>query len=139
MLNRQKKTAMTQQMWGDIGTQGKMLLDKMKEISAHRIVIVCLHESTDSVPGYENELVPSVGCLASPTIKKALYGVTNYAFHTFISDSVDPQTSRHTISYQMHIGVNPYYWTKFQTSDQSRVPYAMVNPTYDKILVLIKG
>lgn len=139
LLTLYKKKQMTQQMWGDLGTQIKMLLDKMKELSATRYVIVTFHESTETVEGYEQELIPSVGCLASPGVKKTLYGTTNYAIHTFIYNYVDPKTAKSYPVFSAHVGTNPFYWTKFQHPDNVQIPEVIYNPDYNQIISLIKA
>lgn len=134
-----KKKQMTQQMWGDLGTQIKILLDQMKEISNHRYVIVTFHESVESLEGYEQELTPSVGCFTSPSVKKALYGIANYAIHTFIYNYLDPQTQKSTPVFSAHVGTNPYYWTKFQHASNVEIPEIIFNPNYEEIHKLMKA
>lgn len=139
MLKTMKKKSMTQQMWGDLGTQVKMLLDHMKELAEKRYIIVTFHESPEVIEGYEQELTPNVGCFVSPSIKKALYGVTNYAIHTFIYNYLDPQTQKSIPVFSAHLGTNPFYWTKFQRPSSVQIPEVLYNPTYTELLKYMKG
>lgn len=133
ILNFYKKKQMTQQMWGDLGTQIKILLDKMKEISNNRYVIVTFHESTETIEGYEQELTPNVGCFTSPSVKKALYGITNYAIHTFIFNYVDQKTNKSVPVFSAHVGTNPFYWTKFQHPENVQIPEIIYSPDYKQL------
>ena len=133
------KKQMTQSMWGDLGTQIKILLDLMKELSYDRFVVVSFHENTESIEGYEQELMPSVGVTASPTVRKALYGTTNYALHTFIYNHVDPKTQIATPYFALHVGTNQFYWTKFQSPTPEKVPPIMFNPTFEELYKLMSG
>lgn len=139
MLKLMKKKSMTQQMWGDLGTQVKMLLDSMKLLSENHYVIVTFHESPEVIEGYEQELLPNVGCFVSPSVKKALYGVTNYALHTFIYNYVDPNTQKSVPVFSVHVGTNPFYWTKFQRPSNVEIPEVIYNPTYEELFKYISG
>lgn len=140
ILDFYHKKSMTQQMWGDIVTQVKMLLDGMKELSKSKNIIVTFHESPEVIEGYEDEITPSVGCFVSAGVKKALYGITNYALHTFIYNYVEPNTNKSIPVFAMHVGTNPYFWTKFQKAPGSKpLPELIFNPDYEQIQQLRKG
>lgn len=133
------KKQMTQQMWSLLISQVKILLDKIKSLSRNRFVVVTFHENTETIEGYEEELVPSVGVFASPAVKKALYGNTNYAIHTFIYNHTDPKTQVATPYFAAHIGTNQFYWTKFQSPTPENIPAILFNPNFDELYKLMKG
>lgn len=137
MMSLLRKKAMTQQMWGDLGTQVKIILDSLKELATERIVVITFHESAEVIEGYEQELTPTVGCFVTPSIKKALYGVANYALHTFIYNYLDPATQKSMPVFALHIGTNPFYWTKFQRPDTVQIPEFIFNPTFTEVDKLI--
>ena len=127
-----KKTSMTQQMWGDLGEYIINCLKAMKELSETKNVIVTFYEDKEEAEGYENEIPThvSVGTVGN-MIRPFLCGIANYAIHTFIYDWVDPNTMKHSFYHACHVGVNPYYWTKFQTSKQ--VPEIVFNPSFEEL------
>lgn len=128
-----KKRKMEIQMWGDLGDYVSNVLMAMKDLSENKNVIVTFHEQPETVEGYENEITPnvSVGSYGN-VIKKTLYGIANYVIHTFIYDYVEPATMKSTYYFAAHVGVNPYYWTKFQTEHQ--VPDIIFNPSYEQLM-----
>ena len=70
-----------------------------------------------------------------------LEGMANYGIHmakmkkTVIKDDVEKEVVR----YVGQLGANSYYWTKLQIDPDIKVPEAIVNPTYDKIMKIING
>lgn len=133
-----KKKKMEIQMWGDLGDYFCSCLMAMKELSKYKTVIVSFHEQVDKVDGYENEIVPTVSIsVQGNVISKTLCGLANYAVHTFIYDYVDPTTMKSTPYHAMHLGVNPYYWTKFQS--EYPVPDIIFNPSYEEIEKIRQG
>ena len=126
------KTKMEIQMWGDLGDYFCSCLMAMKELSRTKTVIVSFHEQVDKVEGYENEIVPTVTIsVQGNVIAKTLCGLANYAVHTYMYDYTDPKTMKSIPYHAMHVGVNPYYWTKFQT--EYKVPETIFNPSYELV------
>lgn len=130
-LNKKK---MEIQMWGDLGEYIINCLKAMKELSLTKNVIVSFYEDTEEAEGYQNEIPThvSVGTVGN-MIRPYLCGIANYAIHTFIYDYVDGNM-KHSFFHACHVGVNPYYWTKFQTDKQ--VPEIVFDPSYDKLIQL---
>ena len=133
-----KKKKMEIQMWGDLGDYFSNALMAMKELSMTKNVIVSFHEQPETIEGYENEITPNVSiAVYGNVIKKTLYGIANYVIHMFIYDYVDPSTMKSSYYHAAHIGVNPYYWTKFQS--EFPVPDIIFNPSYDVLMDIKKG
>lgn len=133
-----KTKKMTQNMWGDFGDYGSNILVAMKELSRNKKVIVSFHEQPETIEGYENEITPSVTISSyGNMIKKTLYGIANYVVHTFIYDYVNPQTMKSQYYFSAHVGVNPYYWTKFQT--EHPVPEIVFDPSYEQMMKIKNG
>jgi hypothetical protein len=133
-----KKRKMEIQMWGDLGDYLSNVLMAMKELSKDKNVIVSFHEQPETIEGYENEITPNVSvAVYGNVIKKTLYGIANYVVHTFIYDYVDPATLKSQYYYASHVGVNPYYWTKFQS--EYSVPELVFNPSYQEMIKIKNG
>ena len=125
-------------MWGDLGDYFSNVLRAVKELSSTKQVVCSFHEQPETIEGYENEITPNVSvAVYGNVIKKTLYGIANYAIHTFVYDHVDPNTLKSTYYHACHVGVNPYYWTKFQT--ENKVPDIIFNPTYEQLLRIKDG
>ena len=126
------KAKMEIQMWGDLGEYLINCLKAMKELSKTKNVIVSFYEDTVEADGYQNEIPTHVSAqVVGNMIRPYLEGIANYAIHTFIYDYMDANM-KHSYYHACHVGVNPYYWTKFQTDKQ--VPEVVFNPSYDELI-----
>lgn len=139
----QKKKKMTQQMWGDLKIETEELIKIFHEVAATHVVALSCHEANDSIVGMDDEIIPDF--LPSTTKGARIYiqGMANYGIHfTKLQKTVTDKATgeeKEVVRYAAHLGANPYYWTKFQIDDSIKVPSTMVNPSYSKIINLIKG
>lgn len=137
----QKKKKMTQQAWGDLKVETEELIKIFHEVAATHIVALTCHESNDSIEGMEDEIIPDFRPNTTKGARTYLEGMANYGIHmakmkkTVIKDGVEKEVVR----YVGHLGANSYYWTKLQIDPDIKVPDAVVNPTYDKIMKIING
>lgn len=137
----QKKKKMTQQAWGDLKVETEELIKIFHEVAATHIVALTCHESNDSIEGMEDEIIPDFRPNTTKGARTYLEGMANYGIHmakmkkTVIKDGVEKEVVR----YVGHLGANSYYWTKLQIDPDIKVPEAIVNPTYDKIMKIIRG
>lgn len=137
----QKKKKMTQQAWGDLKVETEELIKIFHEVAATHIVALTCHESNDSIEGMEDEIIPDFRPNTTKGARTYLEGMANYGIHmakmkkTVIKDGVEKEVVR----YVGQLGANSYYWTKLQIDPDIKVPEAVVNPTYDKIMKIING
>lgn len=137
----QKKKKMTQQAWGDLKVETEELIKIFHEVAATHIVALTCHESNDSIEGMEDEIIPDFRPNTTKGARTYLEGMANYGIHmakmkkTVIKDGVEKEVVR----YVGQLGANSYYWTKLQIDPDIKVPDAIVNPTYDKIMKIING
>ena len=131
----QKKKKMTQQMWGDLKTETEEIIRLAYKLSLHTWVILSCHEAMDTVEGMEEEILPDARPSTTKGARTYLEGMANYGFHTtrLKKEIVDEGVEKTVVKYAMHIGPNPYYWTKLQTPKEIKVPSVMVNPTFAKL------
>lgn len=135
----QKKKKMTQQAWGDLKVETEELIKIFHEVAATHIVALTCHESNDSIEGMEDEIIPDFRPNTTKGARTYLEGMANYGIHmakmkkTVVKDGVEKDVVR----YVGHLGANSYYWTKLQIDPDIKVPDAIVNPTYDKIMKII--
>ena len=139
----QKKKKMTQQMWGDLKIITEELIKMFHEVAETHIVFLSCHEANDTIEGMDDEIIPDFGPSTSKGSRIYLQGMANYGIHfTKVKrDIVDKATGeeKEVVKYAVHLGPNPYYWTKLQIADGIKVPAMMINPTYDKIMSKIGG
>lgn len=130
-----KKKKMTQQMWGDLKTESEEIIRLAYKLALHTWVILSCHEAMDTVDGMEDEILPDARPSVSKGARTYLEGMANYGFHTtrLKKDIVEDGVDKTVVRYAMHIGPNPYYWTKLQTQKDVKVPNVMINPSFAKL------
>ena len=137
-----KNKRVTQQMWGDLKTDTEKLIKMAKTLSRFKTVVLTCHESTDVIEGMEDEIMPDVRPSVSKGARTYLESMANFGIHTTVIEkevTKNDGTSDTVVKHAAHIAPNPYYWTKLQKPASVKVPKMVVNPTYDKIIKLMKG
>ena len=137
-----KKKQMTQQMWGNLKVETEELIRIFHGISENHIVILTCHEVMDSIEGMEDEILPDVRPSVSKGARTYLEGMANYGLHTTkIQKTVVDKNGqeKEVVKFGIHLGANPYYWTKLQIDSSIKVPKLIINPTYNKIMKYING
>lgn len=132
---KKKKKKMTQQMWGDLKTDTEELIRLAYKLSLYTWVILSCHEAMDSIEGMEDEILPDARPSTTKGARTYLEGMANYGFHTtrLKKELVEDGVEKTVVRYAVHIGPNPYYWTKLQTPKEVKVPSVMINPTFAKL------
>lgn len=137
-----KNKKVTLQMWGEMKTDQEELIKLFHQLAKDRCVVLTCHESIDTINGYEDELTPDIRPSVSKGARTYLEGMSNFGIHTTVIEKERVKADG-TIQTQMrhaaHLASNPYYWVKTQKSADVKLPRLMLNPTYDKIIKLMKG
>jgi hypothetical protein len=136
-----KNKRMTQQMWGDIKTESEELVRLAHQLAGECWVILTCHESTDAFEGMEDEILPDIRPSVSKGTRTYLEGLANYGIHcTRVSRTViTADGEKELVRYAAHVGPNPYYWTKLQIPKDRKVPRLMINPSYEKLMKVVRG
>lgn len=139
----QKNRHMTQQMWGDLKVETEQLVRIFHEVAKTHVVALTCHEATDTIEGMDDEVIPDFGPSTSKGSRIYIQGMANYGLHfTKVKKTVvdkDTGEEKDVVKFAVHLGANPYYWTKLQIEDTIKIPSVMINPSYDKIINLIQG
>ena len=137
-----KNKKMTQQAWGDLLTETEECVRLAHKLSLKKWVILSCHEVTDSIEGMEDELLPDVRASVSKGARTYLEGMANYGIHMVkIQKEIDnPKTGEPEtrVRFSADIGPNPYYWTKLQVDPKTKVPKRIINPTFGKLMKVVK-
>lgn len=137
-----KGKRVTQQMWGDLKTDTEELIKEFKTLAINHIVVLTCHEVMDSIEGMEEEITPDVRPSVSKGSRTYLESMANFGVHlTVLTKEKDmPDGSTKTITaHAAHVAPNTYYWTKLQKPADVKVPQQVINPTYEKIINIMKG
>lgn len=138
----QKKKKMTQQAWGDLKVETEELIKIFHQVASTHIVALTCHESNDTIEGMEDEIIPDFRPNTTKGARIYLEGMANYGIHmakmkkTVVGKNGE---EKEVVRYIAHLGANSYYWTKLQTDPSIKIPAIVVNPTYDKIMSIVKG
>lgn len=133
-----KKKKMTQQMWGDLKVETEELIRYAHKLSLYIWVILSCHEAMDTIDGMEDEILPDARPIVTKGARTYLEGMANYGFHTtrLKREAIINGTEKTLVKYAIHIGPNPYYWTKVQIPKEVKVPAIMTNPSFSKLVKL---
>ena len=137
-----KSRRMTQQAWGDLKTDTETLIRKLKKLAQDRIVILTCHEVTDVFEGTDEELTPDVRPNISKGARTYLEGMANYGIHCTIvqkEKTLEDGSVKILKKHAVHLDSHPYYWVKTQKPASTKLPSLVLDPTYDKIIGLIKN
>lgn len=144
----------TQQQWGQIGLQVKGYLRALINLTAHGVnVVIIAHERGFKEDGESESVVPHVGAAMSPTTTGWLNGAVDNVCQTFIrpkyvtetvslGKGMPDQVLRKKVpgvEYCLRTAPSETYMTKFRVPRGFAKPDVIVDPTYDKILKIVKG
>jgi hypothetical protein len=124
-------------MWGDLGTDSQELIKLFWMLSDKKIVALTCHEISDAYEGYEDEIMPDIRPNVSKSARTYLEAMANFGIHTTVLKKTTDE-GKDIFKYAAHVGPNPYYWVKFQKPTGIKLPKLVYNPTYDKIMNLLK-
>jgi len=138
----QKNKKVTIQMWGDLKTDTEKYIRLFQKLSKYKIVALTCHEVSESFEGMEDEIMPDIRPSVSKGARTYLEGMSNYGIHCTViqKEREQPDGSTKTVDvHAIHLAPNPYYWVKTQKPASIKLPTLVINPTYNKIIKLIRG
>ena len=138
-----KGKRMTQQSWGDLLSDTEECIRMAHKVSLSKWVVLSCHETTDTIDGMEDELLPDVRASVSKGARTYLEGMANYGIHTIkIQKEIDKPKTGETelrVKFAAELGPNPYYWTKLQVDPSIKVPKRIINPSFEKLMQVVQG
>jgi hypothetical protein len=139
----QKKKKMTQSMWGDLKCETEELIKIFHSVAESHVVALSCHEVNDTIEGMDDEVIPDFGPSTTKGARIYLQGMANFGLHfTKVNKTIADKATgeeKEVVKYAVHIGPNPYYWTKLQINDSIKIPQMVINPSYTKISNIIGG
>ena len=136
----QKKYKMTQQMWGELGADTTEAIRVLSKLSKRCEVVLACHEKEDIVVGMEDEISPTIAPNLSPMARPYLQAMTNIGVHIAVRSVTKEDKRGIERIVQQHIAqLNPnaYYWCKVQKAPSIKLPDAIINPSFDKIMAYL--
>lgn len=133
----------SKQMWGSAAGKLKSWIMDYRDLVDEKLHVVFLaHDRTsDGEEGDDGEITPSVGPRVMPSVASILNASVKMAGNTFVretSTKVGLKVKRDT-QYCLRIGPHAYYFTKIRQPKGSFTPDIVEDPSYDKLVSLMKG
>jgi len=135
--------------WGSVSSLMKTWILNFRDLPLCKIFI-CQDRLTagDEDEGTDPEMIaPEVGPALSPSVARTLNAAVDVIGQTFIRERLTTvktkkggEKSKLVVEYCMRIGPHARYLTKIRRANPgTKLPPVVVDPTFDKILKLVKG
>lgn len=109
-------------------------------------VVMIAHDriTVEEVEGDDNMITPEVGPRLMPSVASAVMGAVNVVGHTFIREKVEKSKElgkkpKRIVEYCLRVGPHGYYATKIRSPKEFYTPDFIKDPSYDKIVAVLKG
>jgi hypothetical protein len=147
----------TQQDWGGITEQWKEHVRRFIRLAEthQKHIAIIAHErefKSDDRAEVSDIIIPNVGSALTPKATAWLNGAVSYIGQTFIRDKLVQKPAAKGVKgaemewvasgeyeFCLRVGPHPVFMTGFRVDDGIDVPDAIVNPTFEKIMNVIKG
>jgi hypothetical protein len=139
----------SQQEYGQVALQVKTLLRRILDLDCNRVVLA---QERDFNTEADGEIIqPYVASALTPSIVGWLGPACDYVCQTFIREQVGTreievggkkvrqQSRTGRVEYCLRTAPSPIYAAKFRVPKGTPLPDCIVDPSYDKIIKLIKG
>lgn len=152
---------MTQKEWGEVASRIKPMIINLRDLKMD-VIFIAQHR-VFNMPTEEDEtsnstmLAPEVGPALMPSVGKFLNAAVSIIGNTYIRERVE--TTRRMvknprnpklkpkevidevkhIEYCLRVGPNPTYITKVRKGREIPLPDVITDPTYEKIMNILKG
>jgi hypothetical protein len=140
-LQEAGKDFASQQIWGNVAGLMKTWTMNFRDLPMQVAFLAQdrVHE-TDSDDD-EEEIDPSVGPRLSPSVAATLNAAVKVIGYTYIQEVVKKSTTGISRSkeYRLRVGPHPYYITKIRKPKNKDCPEYIPDPTFDKIIDVMKG
>lgn len=153
-LPAQKSWGMaSQQLYGQMTGAAKDLIRKMLNLNCNVVIVGQERQSKDD--GDSDIIMPTVGVAVTPSFAGWLNPSCDYVVQTFLRPKVERVVKKVKVAgkdkeivterrlpgveYCMRTEAHDIYQTKFRVPKGRPLPDCVVNPTYEKIVALIRG
>lgn len=105
------------------------------------VVLLAHDRAKEGEEGDEDQIEPSVGARVMPSVASFINGAVSIIGNTFIRESFSIEKNRRvrSVEYAMRLGPHAYYTTKTRTPVGINPPEWIENPSYEKIVAIVRG
>ena len=145
VLEEEEKDQMSQRLFGEVSGRMKVELLAFRDLTDLGINVVFVAHDRESKTETEDDdqIDPSIGARLMPSVAGTLNGAVKVIGNTFIKERFgpkDPETKlrKRFVDYGLRVGPHSVYTTKLRTLKGSDVPANILDPSYDKIVGLMR-
>jgi len=132
--------------WGEVAGLMRTWILNYRDLPLHK-GFICQDRITGDDSDEMEMITPEVGPAVSPSVAKTLTAAVDVVGHTFIREKVVVVKTKQggtkekvVTEYCMRVGPHARYLTKIRREHIDKpLPQVVVNPTFDKIIKLMKG
>ena len=133
---------MSRRAWGFLGSALSPLLLDYRDLPIHVIFLAQDRKSVnDDVEEEMGDLLPDFGPAMMPSVAKDLNAMVKVIGQTHIKQREKKKDGKinKVTEFRMRLGPHPVYLTKVRSPKGSKVPGFITDPTFGKILNIMKG
>ncbi len=132
-----------QRNWGNAAGLMKTWITNYRDLidSGINVVFLAHDRATDGDEGDDGALDPSVGARLMPSVASFLNGAVGVIGNTIIRENVTLVNNKkqRRAEYAMRLGPHAYYTTKMRNPKGTPLPDILTDPTYDKLVAIMRG
>lgn len=142
--NKKPGEQVTKRQWGTAsGLMKNWIINYRDLIDVGINVVFIAHDrASEGEEGEDGELSPSVGPRVMPSVASVLTAGVKIVGQTFIRE-INEKTAggkvKRKVEYCMRLGPHAYYETKIRQLKGSYTPDVLADPTYKKLVAIMKG
>lgn len=141
-LQKAGKDFATQQIWGNVAGLMKTWTLNFRDLPGLQVAFLAQDRVHDTDSDDDDEQIdPSVGPRLSPSVAATLNAAVKVIGYTYIQEVVKKSSSgiKREKEYRLRVGPHPYYITKIRKPKNKECPEYIPDPTFDKIIDVMKG
>jgi len=130
---------MSEGTWGTVSSKLKYWLLEYRDLPMN--VVFNAHDRVNKVDEDEEQLIPEVGPQVIPSVAKTMTGAVKVIGHTFIKE-VTKKTSKGLEvynEYRLRISPHSIYQARIRKPMGAYAPSTIKDPTYEKLVKIMKG
>lgn len=145
VMKEEGKDQMSQRLFGEVSGRMKTWLLAYRDLTDLGInVVFVAHDRESKTETDDDEQIdPSIGARLMPSVAGTLNGAVKLIGNTYIQERFGPRNAetkkrQRFVDYGLRLGPHSVYVTKLRTLKGNDVPAAITDPTYEKLIGLMR-